>query len=97
MKNKHVLLTGGTGGLGLGVTPTVLAQGAQITMPYVQAMEVERLKRIFSPNTRDCCSSLNHAPFPLCVDITVVPLSANAFDTLLKHVVHSKFTENILC
>jgi NAD(P)-dependent dehydrogenase (short-subunit alcohol dehydrogenase family) len=28
MKNKHVLLTGGTGGLGLGVTPIALAQGA---------------------------------------------------------------------
>lgn len=26
MKDKHVLVTGGTGGLGLGVTPTVLAQ-----------------------------------------------------------------------
>ncbi|MFB2975582.1 hypothetical protein [Microseira sp. BLCC-F43] len=34
MKDKHVLVTGGTGGLGLGVTPTVLAQGAtSVTIP----------------------------------------------------------------
>jgi NAD(P)-dependent dehydrogenase (short-subunit alcohol dehydrogenase family) len=50
MKGKQVLLTGGTGGLGLGVTPTVLAQGAaQVTIPYVKAREVERLKGVLSP------------------------------------------------
>lgn len=32
MKGKQVLLTGGTGGLGKGVTPAVLAQGAQVTI-----------------------------------------------------------------
>jgi len=50
MKGKQVLLTGGTGGLGLGVTPTVLAQGvALITIPYSNAREVERLKQRLSP------------------------------------------------
>jgi NAD(P)-dependent dehydrogenase (short-subunit alcohol dehydrogenase family) len=49
MKNQQVLLTGGTGGLGLGVTPAVLAQGAYITIPYRQPKEVERLKGILSP------------------------------------------------
>ncbi|MBF2074363.1 MAG: 3-oxoacyl-ACP reductase FabG [Synechococcales cyanobacterium C42_A2020_086] len=50
MKGKHVLLTGGTGGLGLGVTPMVLAQGATaVTIPYVRAQEVERLKGILAP------------------------------------------------
>jgi NAD(P)-dependent dehydrogenase (short-subunit alcohol dehydrogenase family) len=50
MKGKQVLLTGGTGGLGLGVTPTVLAQGADtVTIPYVHAHEVERLKGRLSP------------------------------------------------
>lgn len=45
MQGKHVLLTGGTGGLGLGVTPAVLAQGAaSVTIPYVKSKEVERLK-----------------------------------------------------
>jgi NAD(P)-dependent dehydrogenase (short-subunit alcohol dehydrogenase family) len=53
MKGKQVLLTGGTGGLGLGVTPTVLAQGAAIvTIPYVKAQEVERLKGVLSPGDR---------------------------------------------
>lgn len=50
MKGKHVLLTGGTGGLGLGVTPTVVAQGAKrVTIPYLNSQEVERLKGIVSP------------------------------------------------
>ena len=45
MKDKYVLLTGGTGGLGLGVTPVVLAQGALVTVPYRKAEETERLKQ----------------------------------------------------
>lgn len=50
MKGQQVLLTGGTGGLGLGVTPIVLAQGAkQVTIPYIKPQEVERLKEILSP------------------------------------------------
>lgn len=50
MKGRHVLLTGGTGGLGLGVTPTVLAQGIQsLTLPYHNAQEVERLKGRLAP------------------------------------------------
>jgi NAD(P)-dependent dehydrogenase (short-subunit alcohol dehydrogenase family) len=50
MKGKQVLLTGGTGGLGLGVTPSVLAQGAAVvTIPYVKAQEVERLKGVLPP------------------------------------------------
>lgn len=53
MKGQQVLLTGGTGGLGLGVTPLVLAQGASIvTIPYMQAQEVERLKGVLSPGDR---------------------------------------------
>ncbi|WP_413175766.1 3-oxoacyl-ACP reductase FabG [Anabaena azotica] len=49
MKGKQVLLTGGTGGLGLGVTPAVLAQGAEVTIPYRSPKDVERLKGILSP------------------------------------------------
>ncbi|MCL6432938.1 MAG: 3-oxoacyl-ACP reductase FabG [Leptolyngbyaceae cyanobacterium HOT.MB2.61] len=49
MKDKKVLLTGGTGGLGLGVTPMVLAQGAEVTIPYHNAKEVERLKGFLPP------------------------------------------------
>ncbi len=51
MKGKHILLTGGTGGLGLGVTPTVLRQGvASLTVPYRTAQDVERLKGRLSPS-----------------------------------------------
>jgi NAD(P)-dependent dehydrogenase (short-subunit alcohol dehydrogenase family) len=49
MKGKQVLLTGGTGGLGLGVTPAVLAQGADITITYRNPKEVERLKENLLP------------------------------------------------
>ncbi|MBO1053832.1 MAG: 3-oxoacyl-ACP reductase FabG [Dolichospermum sp. DET73] len=49
MKGKQVLLTGGTGGLGLGVTPAVIAQGADVTIPYRSPKDVERLKGIISP------------------------------------------------
>jgi NAD(P)-dependent dehydrogenase (short-subunit alcohol dehydrogenase family) len=45
MKGKQVLLTGGTGGLGIGVTRVVLSQAAKITIPYVSLEEVERLKQ----------------------------------------------------
>lgn len=49
MKGKKVLLTGGTGGLGLGVMPVVIAQGADLTIPYRQPQDVEKLKGIISP------------------------------------------------
>lgn len=49
MQGKRVLLTGGTGGLGLGVTPTVLAQGGAVTVPYHNLKEVERLKGHLAP------------------------------------------------
>ncbi|MGL5083429.1 MAG: 3-oxoacyl-ACP reductase FabG [Microcoleaceae cyanobacterium] len=49
MKGRQVLLTGGTGGLGLGVTPLVVARGAKVTIPYHNETEVERLKGILSP------------------------------------------------
>lgn len=44
MRGKQVLLTGGTGGLGMGVTAAVLAQGGKVTIPYYVETEVERLK-----------------------------------------------------
>ncbi|MEM7553660.1 MAG: 3-oxoacyl-ACP reductase FabG [Cyanobacteria bacterium P01_A01_bin.84] len=50
MKGKQVLLTGGTGGLGNGVTPKVLANGAFLTIPYINPQEVERLKSNISPS-----------------------------------------------
>ncbi len=48
MKGKRVLLAGGTGGLGMGVTPAVVAQGADVTIPYRKQQDVERLKDILS-------------------------------------------------
>ncbi|MDJ0619891.1 MAG: 3-oxoacyl-ACP reductase FabG [Calothrix sp. MO_192.B10] len=63
MKGKQVLLTGGTGGLGLGVTPAVLASGAEVTIPYINPRGVERLKGFISPadfaRTRFVESNLN--------------------------------------
>jgi NAD(P)-dependent dehydrogenase (short-subunit alcohol dehydrogenase family) len=44
MKDKQVLLTGGTGGLGFGVTPEILSHGAHLTITYREESEVARLK-----------------------------------------------------
>jgi NAD(P)-dependent dehydrogenase (short-subunit alcohol dehydrogenase family) len=49
MKGQQVLIAGGTGGLGLGVTPLVLAHGADVTIPYHNARDVDRLKGLLSP------------------------------------------------
>ncbi|MCM1984795.1 3-oxoacyl-ACP reductase FabG [Lyngbya confervoides] len=49
MRNRHVLLTGGSGGLGQGVTPLLLAQGALITLPYINQTEVDQLRQLLAP------------------------------------------------
>lgn len=49
MVARHVLLTGGTGGLGSGVTPKLLDSGATLTLPYFNAQEAESLRRSLSP------------------------------------------------
>ncbi|MDY6938456.1 MAG: 3-oxoacyl-ACP reductase FabG [Cyanobacteriota bacterium] len=49
MQGKRVLLTGGTGGLGTGVTQVLLDRGADLTLTYVQSQEVTRLKQTLSP------------------------------------------------
>jgi len=49
VKGQTVLLTGGTGGLGMGVTPKLVAQGASVTIPYRNTAEVDRLKQQMSP------------------------------------------------
>ncbi len=48
MQTQHVLITGGTGGLGLGVTPQILTTGADVTLPYISEPEVNRLKERLS-------------------------------------------------
>lgn len=51
MKGKTVLLTGGTGGLGMGVTPEVVARGAaSIVIPYNSPKSAEKLKGNLSPS-----------------------------------------------
>ena len=49
MKDKLVLLTGGTGGLGLGVTPVVLRQEARLVIPYHSPHNLDRLEQKLSP------------------------------------------------
>lgn len=49
MKGQHVLITGGTGGLGLGVVPLALDRGAAVTIPYRDKSGVDRLEKTLSP------------------------------------------------
>jgi NAD(P)-dependent dehydrogenase (short-subunit alcohol dehydrogenase family) len=49
MRNRYILITGGTGGLGQGVVPQVLAAGpTMVTIPYMNRREVEHLQRSLS-------------------------------------------------
>lgn len=43
MKDRHLLITGGTGGLGVAVTRLALERGATVTVPYVDESELARL------------------------------------------------------
>lgn len=49
MDERHVLLTGGTGGLGLGVTPIFLDSGVFLTLPFHREERVESLRRSLTP------------------------------------------------
>lgn len=56
MQKKQVLLTGGTGGLGLAVISTLLAQGAeQIAIPYQNREGMERLKNVLAAEDLTRC------------------------------------------
>jgi NAD(P)-dependent dehydrogenase (short-subunit alcohol dehydrogenase family) len=75
MNGKQVLLTGGTGGLGMGVTPAVLAQGAKVTIPYILDSEVERLQAILSP------ADFSQIRF-VCVDLSSEPAVEQLVDEM---------------
>ncbi len=49
MLERHILITGGTGGLGSGVTTTLLESGATLTLPHTKLESVESLKRSLTP------------------------------------------------
>src|SRR5690606_25003378 len=44
MRDRHVLITGGSGGLGTAVTALLLARGARVTVPVVDEAQAERLR-----------------------------------------------------
>ncbi|AFY58069.1 dehydrogenase of unknown specificity, short-chain alcohol dehydrogenase like protein [Rivularia sp. PCC 7116] len=77
MKDKQVLLTGATGGLGVGVTPIVLAQGAFVTIPYRKPEDVENLKQIIPP------SDLNRVKF-VSADLKSESSVKNIVDSMVK-------------
>ncbi|MCA9705843.1 MAG: 3-oxoacyl-ACP reductase FabG [Myxococcales bacterium] len=45
MRDRHVLITGGSGGLGTAVTALFLARGAQVTVPVASERQQEYLRR----------------------------------------------------
>ncbi|HIK44016.1 MAG TPA: 3-oxoacyl-ACP reductase FabG [Leptolyngbyaceae cyanobacterium M65_K2018_010] len=52
MDGKHILITGGTGGLGTSVTQVILAEGASLVVTYRQEAEAERLRSLIPANQR---------------------------------------------
>jgi NAD(P)-dependent dehydrogenase (short-subunit alcohol dehydrogenase family) len=48
MKDRHLILTGGTGGLGTKVTQLALSLGAHVTIPYHSLNEVEHFRKSVS-------------------------------------------------
>ena len=53
MNNRHLILTGGTGGLGTILTERVLSLGAHITIPYHSLGEVEEFRKSVFADLRD--------------------------------------------
>ncbi len=53
MQGKQIVLTGSTGGLGLGVTPVVLATGAELTLPYRKEKDLAALREVLPINALD--------------------------------------------
>lgn len=45
MKDRHLILTGGTGGLGIKVTKLAESLGAEITIPYHSLNEIEKFRQ----------------------------------------------------
>jgi NAD(P)-dependent dehydrogenase (short-subunit alcohol dehydrogenase family) len=52
-QGKQILVTGGTGGLGLGVTPVPLDTGAALTLTYRQEEELAALRQRLPANSLD--------------------------------------------
>jgi NAD(P)-dependent dehydrogenase (short-subunit alcohol dehydrogenase family) len=50
MEGKHILITGGTGGLGASVTRLALDQGANVVVPYRREAEAIGLKESLPPS-----------------------------------------------
>jgi NAD(P)-dependent dehydrogenase (short-subunit alcohol dehydrogenase family) len=50
MNGKQLLITGGTGGLGMGVTEVALQQGDSAVVPYLKDSDRERLLKNLDPD-----------------------------------------------
>lgn len=71
MRDRHILITGGAGGLGRGVTTVALAQGAVVTIPYVHSQGLEQLKAQLSDEE---LSRVKFVPTDLTDEAAVISL-----------------------
>ena len=71
MRDRHILITGGTGGLGSGVTAIALSRGAKLTIPYIHTPEVDQLKSQLSSSD---WSRVQFIPADLTDEASVISL-----------------------
>lgn len=82
MRDRHLLITGGTGGLGSGVIAVALSQGAKLTLPYIHEKDVERLKSCLSASD---LQNVQFVPADLTDEASVISLigSHNRLDATI--------------
>ena len=71
MDGQHILITGGTGGLGTQVTQLALSRGAQVVVPYLHQSAMEQLKDSVPPHHRE---RLRLVPADLTDEAAVISL-----------------------
>lgn len=101
MDNRHVIVTGGAGGVGLAVVETALARGARVTVPHLGPDGLDRIRaRLGEPDgltfvpcdltQEDAVAELLGRPHDALIHLmggfTMAPVHEMSFDAFRNHV-----------